>query len=321
MACQLCGARHACPIQQLRATPQPLPVRGTHGILIVDKPAGMSSHSVVHTIRKMSGIARIGHSGTLDPMATGVMLVCVGQAVRVSEYLIDHAKKYRARVTLGIATDTYDATGRIVAEHDATHLTREQIENTLASFVGKLTQMPPAYSAIKKDGVPLYKLARRGVEVETPARAVEIYSIELREVNLPAIELDVHCSKGTYIRSLAHDLGEKLGCGGHLSALRRTAVGKFSIADAVTLDQLREAFANGAIERHLIPLDEALLEFEAIVVDPPTAKNIQQGHMLECGRAFTTPLLRVYSTSGEFVALLEHSQTAGIWKPKKVFSL
>ncbi len=307
----------------------PLPnflFRGTHGILNIDKPAGKSAHHVVHTIRKASNIARVGHAGTLDPMATGVMLVCVGQAVRVTEYLIDHDKKYRARVRLGIETDTYDATGTVVAER-AVNTTHAQVIDALKSFVGKLSQMPPAYSAIKQAGVPLYKLARRGIAVETSPRPVEIYSIDLLDIALPDIEFAVHCSKGTYIRSLAHDLGVKLGCGAHLSALTRTAVGQFSLDDAATLDTAdaiifySDGLASGGIERFLIPLDEALLKFQAIVVDQATAKNIQQGHRLQCGRAFTTAMLRAYSASGEFVALLEPGNEPGFWKPKKVFGI
>lgn len=318
--CTICGAAHECPLKQFQSPPQISLPRGMHGIFNVDKPADRTSHDVVHTIRQAGNIARVGHSGTLDPMATGVLLICVGQAVRVSEYLIDHAKKYRARVRLGIETDTYDATGNIVAQREVPG-TPDHIESALQSFVGKFAQMPPAYSAIKKNGVPHYKLARRGVQVETQPRDVEIYSIALREIALPEIEFDVHCSKGTYIRSLAHDLGEKLGCGGHLSALTRTAVGNFSVKDSVSLDQLREAFANGHAEQHLIPMDEALLHFEAIVVDPQTAKQIQNGSALYCGRAFTTPLLRAYSIAGEFIAIIERGTEAGVWKPKKVFSI
>lgn len=318
--CTICGAAHECPLKQFTQPVATHPPRGLHGIINVDKPAGMSSHAVVHTIRKAGNIARVGHAGTLDPMATGVLLICVGQAVRVSEYLIDHDKKYRARVQLGIETDTYDATGTIVAERVVT-ATREQIIEALQSFVGRLAQMPPAYSAIKKDGVPHYKLARRGIQVETQPRDVEIYSIDLRNAAVPDVEFDVHCSKGTYIRSLAHDLGATLGCGGHLTALTRTAAGNFSIKDSVSLDQLREAFANGHAERFVNPMDEALLGLEAIVVDAPTAKQIQNGYQLSCGRAFTTPLLRAYSTAGEFIALMERGSDAGTWKPKKVFDL
>ena len=316
--CSICSAAHECPLKQFRRPAATIQPRGLHGILNVNKPAGLSSHRVVHTIRQAGNLARVGHAGTLDPMATGVLLICIGQAVRVSEYLIDHDKKYRARVRLGIATDTYDATGTIVAQREV-NVTREQVLTTLQSFVGKLAQLPPAYSAIKKDGVPHYKLARRGVLVETQPRDVEIYSIAVREIALPDIEFEVHCSKGTYIRSLAHDLGEKLGCGGHLTALTRLAVGNFSLDDALPLDQVCHALADDSIERHLIPMDEALLEFEAIVVDPPTAKQIQNGIPLNCERTFDSALLRAYSTNGEFIALMERGKEPGTWKPKKVF--
>lgn len=315
--CSTCGAAHECPLKQYARPPIFFP-RGLHGILNVHKPAGISSHRVVHTIRQAGNLARVGHAGTLDPMATGVLLICIGQAVRISEYLIDHDKQYRARVRLGIETDTYDATGNVIAQNDV-HVTPEQIEAVLSSFVGKLAQLPPAYSAIKKDGVPHYKLARRGIEVETQPRDVEIYAITLREIALPDIMFDVHCSKGTYIRSLAHDLGAKLGCGAHLSALARTAVGNFSIDDAAPLDELCQAFVAGSLERYLIPMDEALLQFEAIVVDPQTAKQIQNGIPLNCEHQFASPLLRAYSTNGEFVALMERGKETGVWKPKKVF--
>ncbi len=295
-------------------------VTSVNGIFNINKPAGMSSHAVVSIVRRASKISRVGHAGTLDPMATGVLLVCIGQAVRVSEYLIDHDKKYRARVRLGIETDTYDATGKVVAQHDVS-VTQEQILSALGSFVGKLSQMPPAFSAIKKDGVPLYKLARRGVEVETTPRQVEIYSIDLREASLPDVEFDVHCSKGTYIRSLAHDLGKKLGCGAHLTALTRVASGQFSLDDSVALDELCNAFANGYAEKYLNPLDEALLQFQAVVVDDAAAKQIQQGSSLTCGGEYSTSLLRAYSAAGEFVALLEHGSAPDIWKPRKVFGV
>jgi tRNA pseudouridine55 synthase len=183
-----------------------MPARGINGIVNVNKPTGMTSHDVVNAVRRFSHITRIGHAGTLDPMATGVLLICIGQGTRVVEYLTDHDKTYRARVRLGVETDTYDATGQVVAT-SAVSVTGPQIEIALQDFVGKLKQMPPAFSAIKKDGVPLYKLARRGIEVETEPREIEIYSIDLRETALPDLEFDVHCSKGTYIRSLAHDLG------------------------------------------------------------------------------------------------------------------
>jgi tRNA pseudouridine55 synthase len=251
-------------------------------------------------------------------MATGVLLVCLGQATRVSEYLGEHDKKYRARVRLGVETDTYDAAGTVIAQAQVA-ATREQVVAALESFVGQLSQMPPAYSAIKQKGIPLYKLARKGIEVETAPRPVEIYSLRLREFLPPDVEIDVHCSKGTYVRSLAHDLGQALGCGAHLAALQRTASGHFALEDSVGLDRLREAFENGFASQYFIPIDEALLQFEAIVVDNGTAKRIQQGSMLVSDEEHATPLLRAYNGGGELVALLERGSASREWKPKKVF--
>jgi tRNA pseudouridine55 synthase len=319
MRCELCGAPYACPFQfaltkpSLAASP-----RGLDGIFNVTKPLGKTSHHVVHTIRKMSGLARVGHAGTLDPMATGVLLICVGQAVRVTEYLIDHDKKYRARVRLGIETDTYDAEGAIVAQRAMT-ATRDQIESALASFVGKIAQMPPAYAAIKKDGVHSYDLARRGIAVERTPRPVEIFSIAVREIALPDVEFDVHCSKGTYIRSLAHDLGEKLGCGATLTALTRTASGQFALDDAITLDDLRVAFEKNCAEHYLNSLDEALLQFQAVVVSEQAARRVMLGNSVDCAREYATRLLRAYAPSGQCIALLERGRRSGEWKPQKVF--
>jgi tRNA pseudouridine55 synthase len=320
MHCETCGAPHACPFQLTHTSPaRAASPHGLDGIFNVNKPLGKTSHHVVHTVRKMSGLARVGHAGTLDPLATGVLLICVGQAVRVTEYLIDHDKKYRARVRLGIETDTYDAEGAIVAQRAVT-ATREQVERALASFVGKCAQMPPAYSAIKKDGVHSYDLARRGIEFERTPRPVEIFSITVREIALPDVEFDVHCSKGTYIRSLAHDLGEALGCGATLTALTRTASGQFALDDALTLDQLRDAFADQSAEHFLNPLDEALLQFQAVIVSEENARRVMVGNSLDCEREYATPLLRAYAPSGQCIALLERGKRAGEWKPQKVFA-
>jgi tRNA pseudouridine55 synthase len=233
--------------------------------------------------------------------------------------LIEHDKKYRVRVRLGIETDTYDAAGTIVAQRAVT-VTREQVENALAGFVGKIEQMPPAYSAIKKEGVRMYALARRGVEVKRTPRPIEIYSLDVRTVALPDIEFDVHCSKGTYIRSLAHDLGAQLGCGACLTVLTRTASGQFSLEDAITLDQLRDAFEKKCAEHFLNPLDEALLQFQVVIVNHEIARRVLQGNVLSCEREYATRLLRVYVPSGECIALLERGSRPGEWKPHKVFA-
>jgi tRNA pseudouridine55 synthase len=260
----------------------------------------------------------VGHAGTLDPMATGVLMVCLGSATRVVEYLADHDKKYHARIRLGIETDTYDATGQVTAERPVT-ATREQIETALRGFVGQQAQMPPAYSAIKQNGVPLYKLARQGKKVETERRTIQIYSIELREVNLPDLEIDIHCGKGTYIRSLAHDVGEALGSGAHLTALTRTASGTFTLEQSHSLDEIGAAFADNYAEKYLLPIDEALLQFQAVVVDSATTKAIQQGKALVCGRKYSSSLLRAYSTGGDLIAVLERGRAPDEWKPRKVF--
>lgn len=315
--CSFCGAPHACPFQ-LEMPPRAHAPRGLNGILNINKPQGQTSHDVVNTIRRMARGTRVGHAGTLDPLATGVLLVCLGSAVRVTEYLIEHDKTYRARVRLGIETDTYDATGTIVAQNAVT-VTREQVEDALARFVGKSMQVPPAYSAIKKAGVRLYKLARRGIATERTPRLIEIYAITLREVSLPTVEFDVHCSKGTYIRALVHDLGKYLGCGACLVALTRLASGNWTLDATVTLDELRAAFAQQRVEQYLHPLDEALSQFQAVAVNADNARRLQQGHTLHCGRAFTTPLLRAYAPNGECLALLEPGKRAGEWKPHKVF--
>lgn len=288
-----------------------------HGIFNVNKPQGKSSHAIVAAIRKFSNIKRIGHGGTLDPMATGVLLICVGQATRISEYLLDHDKKYRARARLGVETDTYDATGAITAQR-AVAVSRADIESALRSFLGKISQFPPAYSAIKRDGVPLYKLARKGVAVETESRQVEIFSIELNEVALPEVEFTVHCSKGTYIRSLAHDLGERLGCGAHLAGLVRLASGKFTLEDSVTLEELGAAFQRGEAEQYLIPFDRALEQFELMSVDAATAKKIEMGQSITSEAKISTPLARVYA-DGKVVALVERGDVEMLWKPRKVF--
>ncbi len=288
-----------------------------NGILIVNKPAGKSSHGVIYSVRHITGEKRVGHAGTLDPMATGVLVVCLGQAVRVSEYLIDHDKKYRARVRLGVETDTYDATGEIVATQPV-DVTRDQIVTALASFAGKISQIPPAHSAIQRDGVRAYKLARQGVTVEMEPRAVEIYALELRAVEGTEVEFDVACSKGTYIRSLAHDLGAKLGTGAHLCALTRLASGPFTIEQSLTLDELEQVVAAGQLAEHLLPLDYALKQFNELHLDAGAARAVQQGQFLPAPAGLTTSLVRAYDEHGRLVALLENTDST--LKPKKVFA-
>ncbi|MGA9350566.1 MAG: tRNA pseudouridine(55) synthase TruB [Anaerolineae bacterium] len=314
------------------------------GILNIDKPAGMTSHDVVARVRQMTGQRRVGHAGTLDPLATGVLVVCLGQATRVAEYLMASDKVYRAEICLGVSTDTHDAEGEVTATAEV-DVRQEELGKALASFIGSIQQVPPMYSALKREGTPLYKLARQGITVEREPRSVEIYNIELLNWMSPLLTIRVECSPGTYIRALARDLGQKLGCGAHLRSLTRLASGHFSLENAVSLDELAEAFAYfdedfGELSRaaqykqrnwHELtyPIDEALLDFEPTVVDAQTEQRIRHGQQVE-GPPPSPPtsegrekedFRRAYSQTGELIAILRHDPQTRLWQPKKVFNL
>jgi len=292
-----------------------------NGILNIAKPAGMTSHDVVDRVRQMSGQRRVGHAGTLDPLATGVLLVCLGQATRVAEYLMASDKVYRAQIRLGVSTDTHDAEGQVTATAEV-RVGEEEIQEALASFIGSIQQVPPMYSALKHQGVPLYKLARRGITVEREPRSVVIHDIELLDWTPPLLSILVECSPGTYIRALARDLGQKLGCGAHLQSLTRLASGHFALEEAVSLDELAQAFAEGSWEEFIHPVDEALLDFDPMVVDAQTEKRIRHGQRVQGPAAREGgELRRAYSQKGELIAILKYDPQTGFWQPKKVFNL
>lgn len=292
------------------------------GILNIAKPAGMTSHDVVDRVRRISGQRRVGHAGTLDPSATGVLVLCLGQATRVAEYLMASDKVYRAQIRLGVSTDTHDAEGEVTATAEVEVSEEEgwRVREALAAFVGPIQQIPPMYSALKRDGIPLYKLARRGITVEREPRSVVIHDIELLRWTPPLLTIRVKCSPGTYIRALARDLGQKLGCGAHLHSLARLASGRFTLEEAVSLDELAEAFTQGNYQEFIHPLDEALLDFEPMVVDAQTEKCIRHGQQIQgpaaCERG---ELRRAYSEKGELIAILRHDLQTELWQPKKVF--
>jgi tRNA pseudouridine55 synthase len=293
------------------------------GIMNVDKPANMTSHDVVDVIRRLVGQRKVGHAGTLDPMATGVLLVCLGQATRVAEYLMAGRKHYRASIVLGTSTDTYDADGEIVASNGRTEFSQAEIETALAHFVGWIEQMPPMYSAIKRDGQPLYKLARQGKTVEREPRPVEIDEIKLLDWTPPSLIVEVACSPGTYIRSLAHDLGQHLGGGAYLATLVRMASGRFTLEEAVSLERLEEAFQHGQEDRYLLPLDEAFLDWPAMIVGADDAQRIVHGQAIVGDPPAAREegfLRRAYSLDGDFLAILEYRASSGRWYPKKVFA-
>jgi tRNA pseudouridine55 synthase len=289
------------------------------GLLNIDKPTGMTSHDVVAIVRRGTGVQKVGHAGTLDPLATGVLVLCLGQATRLSEYVMAHPKVYEARIHLGIETDTYDAEGQVIAQSPM-QVVRQQVEAILPRFEGQLQQMPPMYSAIKQDGQPLYKKARRGEVVERAARRVTIERLALTEWAFPQFVVQVCCSPGTYIRSLAHDLGQALGVGAHLAGLRRLASGEhFRIEDAVPLDVLRQAMAEGAWRRYLISPDAALMGFPKVILSAEQSLAVHHGAGIELAGS-GEGLCRAYDPADELVALLEpHPRYPGRWKPVKVF--
>lgn len=230
--------------------------REIDGVLLVDKPGDHTSHDVVARLRRKLNMKRIGHAGTLDPMATGLMILLIGKATKISQYLISLDKEYEGAIELGKVTDSQDADGEVLSTLPVPPLTEAELRTAMAGFLGDQYQTPPMYSAIKIDGVPLYKSARKGVEVEREPRFIRISSFELTKFALPRFEFRMRCTKGTYVRTVAHDLGQKLGCGAHLAALRRTATDKFKLTDALTLDQI-ESMSLSEIEKRLIPVHQA----------------------------------------------------------------
>ena len=302
-----------------------------HGIFNVNKPSGITSHDVVNIVRRVSGIRRVGHAGTLDPAAEGVLLVCVGKATKVVEYLVGSRKTYCAEVTFGIETDTYDSEGQVVSKAPASQIQAikvQDIESALRALTGKILQVPPMYSAIKKQGKPLYKLARAGIDVELQPREVEIYRAQLIAWQAPVAKIEIECSKGTYIRSFAHDLGKILGCGAYLSYLVRLASGRFKLEDALPLSVLEQAIQLGYWQELIFPLDYALLDFGAAILGPESQKAVTSGQ--SWAPRFQQPtderireihgLCRVYSLEGEIVALLKLDQRTHRWWPEKVFA-
>jgi len=291
------------------------------GVLVVDKPVGLSSHDVVQIIRNGTKIRRAGHTGTLDPRASGVLVVLLGPAVRLSEYVSASEKRYQAVIELGITTDTYDLEGQ-VTRRSPVDITYEEFEQALQSFVGEFEQKPPAYSAIKVKGEKAYEMARRGEDVELEPRLIQVHELELLDWDPPEAVIDIQCSSGTYVRSLAHDLGEKLGCGATLTGLRRTKNGRFGLRDAVSLRKLQEAFANGDWYQYLIPAAEALGDWYTVELTVEQVDEVRHGHRVPAAEPVEEgKWARAVSQEGELVALMEYDSAANEWQPRKVFFL
>jgi tRNA pseudouridine55 synthase len=287
------------------------------GVLVVDKPVGLTSHDVVQIIRKGTNIRRAGHTGTLDPRASGVLVILIGPAVRLSEYVSASDKRYQSIIRLGTTTDTYDADGHVTSSAPVT-ITETQFENTLKQFIGEIEQVPPPYSAIKVKGKKAYEMAREGEEVDLQPRKIQVYNLELLEWAPPEAVIDVYCSSGTYVRSLAHDLGTNLGCGAYLVGLRRTKSGRFTLRDAVPLRKLREAFDQGNWYQYLIPAAEALSDWPAVELSVEQVDSVRHGHRILAEEG-AKGMARGISQQGELVALMEIDPATQEWQPRKVF--
>jgi tRNA pseudouridine55 synthase len=284
------------------------------GFLNINKPLGLTSHDVVARVRRGLKIKKVGHAGTLDPLATGVLVLCLGAATRLSEYVMHTTKRYRAQIHLGVETKTYDAEGEITAQHDVTSLTRSDFERVLAQFVGQIEQVPPMYSAVKQGGRKLYQLARAGEVVERQPRSVEIMALEILDWSPPQVTVDVVCSAGTYIRSLAHDLGESLGVGAHLSGLARTTSGSFTLADAVALDALLK---DPDWTKYIISPAAALKHLPVIQCDPAALDSLTYGRPVPDPLAEAGLLAQAYNANGDLIAIVEGD--GHNWRPHKVF--
>ncbi len=285
--------------------------RPLDGILVLDKPAGLSSNRALQMVKRLYGAAKAGHTGSLDPLATGVLPLCFGEATKFSQFLLDADKAYESTFVLGIATDTGDAEGEVRASRDASSVTEAAVAEALEAFRGEIEQVPSMFSALKHQGQPLYKLARQGLEVERKARRVVIKQLELRAFRggpNPEVDIYLECSKGTYVRSIAEDLGEMLACGGHVASLRRTRAGAFGIADSVTMATLEALKAN----ERLADLDALLLPADAAVDDLPLVRlSVSGGFYIRQGQPVLVPnapcdgMVRVALETGEFLGVGE----------------
>ena len=273
--------------------------RVVNGILAVDKPGGMSSNDAVQKAKRLFGARKVGHTGSLDPLATGVLPLCFGEATKFSQYLLASDKRYRARIKLGVATDSGDADGKIISHRPVEDVDEARIEAALQNFRGEIRQSPPMFSAVKHQGQPLYKLARLGIEVEREARAVTIYANELVAFAGDEFELDTHCSKGTYVRAIAHEIGEMLGCGAHVAALRRTRAGPYVESDLITFDVLEKAREQGSLDPFLQPVWSAVREWPEVLLNADVAYYLRHGQ----------PVIVPHSPTEGWVRLLESSRS------------
>ena len=292
------------------------------GVFNIDKAPGLTSMEVVRPIKRLSRQRHVGHGGTLDPQASGVLPICLGHATRLMQFLVDGTKEYQGTVRLGVTTDTYDAQGQTVAQHDPSAVTQGDVERALESLRGTIAQIPPMYSALKHNGRRLYELARSGVDLERAPREVEVVRLNLVQWAPPSLTLEIECGRGVYIRSLAHDLGQHLGCGAHLTQLRRTRAGPFHLQDAMSLERVQEMLQDGSWQRVLYPPDYLVLHLRAVAVGPQEEMLLHHGQAVPLAPrthyAQHLEQCRAYTADGRFIALVVFNRPQRLWQPVKV---
>jgi tRNA pseudouridine55 synthase len=291
------------------------------GVVNIHKPTRLTSHDVVQKLRGILKEKRIGHTGTLDPLATGVLVLCVGKATRIAQYIEAGEKEYKAVMRLGVTTDTLDAEGRVLETRSYVSPTKDTILDVLKGFTGSIMQQPPAYSAVKVAGVPSYKRARDGKAVPLPARPVKIHDITLTAYEDPYMSFTVRCSKGVYVRALCADIGERLGMGAHLTSLVRTRSGRFSIEESVSLEQLANMTVASRMGQVLMPTSEALADFPMVLINEAESARVRHGNHVPCPASLAnniSDLVRVHDTGGRLLAVARVA--AGVLKPELVFS-
>jgi tRNA pseudouridine55 synthase len=282
-------------------------LRRVNGILLLDKPSGMTSNAALQTVKRLYNARKAGHTGSLDPLATGLLPLCFGEATKISGFLLDADKRYRVICKLGERTTTGDAEGELLEQRPVADVTETRLRRVLEGFVGEIEQIPPMYSAVKHKGERLYKLARQGVEVEREARKVDIHSLALRDFNAPLFEIDVHCSKGTYVRTLVEDVGESLGCGAHVTALRRLAVGPFDDSQMIDMETLEATAAESmaALDKLLLPMESGLAQWPGVRLSGDAAFYLRQGQAVLVPQAPTEGWVRLYEGESRFLGMGE----------------
>ncbi len=291
--------------------------RNIQGILLLDKPVGLTSNTALQDVKTLYKARKAGHTGSLDPIATGLLPICFGEATKISSFFLDADKRYRTVFTLGKSTDTGDAEGDLVFSAPV-NVSDESVEEALAAFRGRIQQVPPMYSAIKHRGQPLYKLARQGIEVERKPRSVNVYQATWRRQDSDNIEVELHCSSGFYVRTLAHELGERLGCGAHVASLRRIGVGSFTVDDAVSFEQLRRAECIEDLDRLLIPADEGLSDLPDVMLSADAAYYLCRGQPVRASGVPRSGWVRLYAKEAGFLGVGQ-VMADGRVAPKRLF--